>query len=78
MREVPVYLSHLRELLHQKTEEDYCEVLEELRENWSEAFLTYYTEVLDEKVYIYSFIVWGVISAKIMMAIFKQLEVCLI
>ncbi len=54
--EVPVYLSHL---LHQKTEEEYCEVLEELRENWSEAFLTYYMEVLDEKVYIilYSFIV---------------------
>ena len=38
--EVPVYISHLRELLHQEKEEKYCDVLDELKVNWSEAFLT--------------------------------------
>ena len=48
--EVPVYISHLRELFHQQTSEQYCDCLDELKVNWSEAFLTYYMEELDDKV----------------------------
>ena len=47
---IPVYISHLRELFHQQSEKQYCATLVELRVKWSEAFLTYYMEVLDDKV----------------------------
>ena len=35
--EVPVYVSDIRDLLHQETEMEYCERLEELKLKWSEA-----------------------------------------
>ena len=45
-----MYISHLRELFHQQSEKQYCATLVELRVKWSEAFMTYYMEVLDDKV----------------------------
>ena len=48
--EIPVYISHLQELFHQQFEKQYCATLVELRLKWSEAFLTYHMEVLDDKV----------------------------
>ena len=47
--EVPVYVSDIRDLLHQETEMEYCERLEELKLKWSEAFLHYYLNELNER-----------------------------
>lgn len=49
--EIPVYISYIRELLHQKSEKHYHTALQEMKLKWSEAFLTYYMEFLDMKVY---------------------------
>ena len=44
--EVPVYVSHLREQFHQ----GYDSHLEEVKVNWSEAFLSYYMTEIQNKV----------------------------
>ena len=49
--EVPVYVSHIRELFHQPSEKEYVSRLEELRSNWSQAFSEYYTSDVHPKVY---------------------------
>ena len=43
-REVPFYVSCLRELLHQPAEKEYTCCLEKLQMQWSRAFLDYYME----------------------------------
>ena len=47
--EIPVYVSHLRELFHQPCEADYVEQLQVLESNWSRPFADYYkTEIHPE------------------------------
>ena len=48
--EVPVYVSHLRELFHQESRQGYYCYLEEVKGNWSEAFLSYYMTEIHNKV----------------------------
>lgn len=47
---MPVYVSDVRDLFHQETEKEYHDRLEELQLKWSEAFLYYYMNELNEKV----------------------------
>ena len=48
--EVPVYVSHLRELFHHESRQGYDCHLEEVKGNWSEAFLSYYMTEIHNKV----------------------------
>ena len=48
--EVPVYVSDIRELLHQASASEYECQLEKLKLNWSESFYCHYMKELDEKV----------------------------
>ena len=48
--EIPVYISHLRQLFHQETESMYLQKLEELHTEWSEAFVDYYMEKIHQQV----------------------------
>lgn len=45
-----VYISHLRELLHASSEEEYEEILAKLSEIWSESFLEYYKSKLHQDI----------------------------
>lgn len=49
-KEIPVYVTHIRELFHQPNETDYYCKLEELKINWSESFLKYYMDEIHHKV----------------------------
>ena len=40
--EIPIYVSNLRDLFHQPSEEAFRNKLEELKTKWSEVFLEYY------------------------------------
>ena len=40
--EIPVYISHLRDLFHQPSEEDYKTKLDDLKQNWSLPFCEYH------------------------------------
>lgn len=42
--EIPVYVSNIWKLLHQPTENDYVNKLEELQVNWSKPFLDHYLQ----------------------------------
>lgn len=48
--EIPVYISHLRDLLHQASRKEYDNRLDELKLDWSEAFLVYYMDEIHSKV----------------------------
>ena len=49
--EVPVYVCHLRDLFHNKSENEYLENLEVLKQEWSEAFVNYYDKEIHNKVH---------------------------
>ena len=51
--EIPVYVSYLRELFHQPSEEAYISKLEELKTKWSNSFLEYYLESIHPEVSMY-------------------------
>ena len=51
--EVPVYISDIRDLLHQQSTSEYVCQLESLRKKWSEPFYIYYMKELDNKVSFY-------------------------
>ena len=51
--EVPVYISDIRDLLHQQSTSEYGCQLESLRKKWSEPFYIYYMKELDNKVSFY-------------------------
>ena len=42
--EIPVYVSHLRQLFHQETEDSYNKMLTQLQSDWSKAFLDHYMQ----------------------------------
>lgn len=42
--EIPVYVSHLRQLFHEETEDSYNATLTKLQSDWSKAFLDYYMQ----------------------------------
>ena len=48
--EIPIYVSNLRDLFHQPSEEAYRNKLEELKTKWSEAFLEYYYDSVHPEV----------------------------
>lgn len=48
--EIPVYVSHLRELLHQPSEKAYLKELQVLESKWSRAFVDYYKSVIHPEV----------------------------
>ena len=48
--EIPVYISHLQDLFHQPTIEDYNSKLSEYRCEWSKAFLDHYMENIHPRV----------------------------
>lgn len=48
--EIPIYISHLRQLFHQETEDMYLQKLEEYCADWSKAFLDYYMQNIHENV----------------------------
>lgn len=48
--EIPVYISNLRDLFHQPSEETYTNKLEELKTKWSKAFLEYYYDHVHPEV----------------------------
>ena len=50
--EIPVYVSNLRTLFHQETEEKYLHLLDQLKTNWSQPFLHYFMNDLHKKVNI--------------------------
>ena len=50
MAEIPAYVSNLRELLHQKSEEAYTTRLQELEKKWSEPFVVYYRQNINPEV----------------------------
>ena len=50
--EIPIYISHLRELFHQETEFAYRGKLKELCKDWSKAFVDYYMQNIHEEVSI--------------------------
>ena len=52
--EIPAYISYLRDLFHQTSEDSYKQRLEELQTEWSRAFLDYYYESIHPEVSIYS------------------------
>ena len=49
--EIPVYVSHLRNLFHQETREEYDVRLEKLKLDWSQSFVSYYMEEIHYKVH---------------------------
>ena len=51
--EIPIYVSHLRQLFHQETEDKYLQKLEEFCNDWSKAFLDYYMEKIHQNVSCY-------------------------
>ena len=55
--EIPVYISDLRELFRQKSENAYERRLVELEEKWSEPFQEYYRKSIHPEVYIAALIV---------------------
>lgn len=50
--EVPVYVSHLRDLFNNKSENEYRSQLEVLKLEWSQAFVDYYGKEVHDKVSI--------------------------
>lgn len=48
--EIPVYVSHMRDLFHQPSEEAYGNKLEQLKTKWSDAFLEYYYKSVHPEV----------------------------
>ena len=48
--EIPVYVSSIRDLFHQKTEAKYIVQLNRLQQKWSQPFVVYYMNELDAKV----------------------------
>ena len=48
--EIPVYISNVRELLNQSTEETYLEKLKLYQVKWSKAFDNYYTDKIHPEV----------------------------
>ncbi len=48
--EVPVYISNLRDLFHQDSEEKYEQLLSDLKATWSQPFLNYYMTEFHQKV----------------------------
>ena len=48
--EIPIYVSHLRDLFHQATRKDYDDRFEELKVDLSEAFLLYYMKGIHNEV----------------------------
>ena len=44
------YVSHLRELFHQESRQGYNSHLDEVKVNWSDAFLSYYMTEIHNKV----------------------------
>ena len=54
--EIPVYVSHLRQLLHQETEDCYHNMLAELQADWSKAFLGYYMQNVHQQVSLFMII----------------------
>ena len=48
--EIPVYISNIRDLFYQQTENDYELQLTQLKQNWSQPFVFYY---MNEKVIVY-------------------------
>lgn len=50
--EVPVYVSDIRELLHQPSASEYQCQLDQLKLKWSEPFYCHYVKELDEKLYL--------------------------
>ncbi len=48
--EIPVYVSSIRDLFHQKTEGDYLKQLDQLKLSWSQPFVLYYMNELHAKV----------------------------
>ena len=49
-REVPVYVSDIRDLLHQPSASEYVTQLDILQQKWSESFYNHYMNELDKKV----------------------------
>ena len=48
--EIPVYVSHLRDLFHQPSEQDYNDHYEMLRNDWSKSFCDYFDQNIHTKV----------------------------
>ena len=48
--EIPVYVSHLRDLFHQSSKEKYTTRMEELRKDWSQPFTDYYMTFIHPEV----------------------------
>ena len=48
--EIPVYISHVRELLNQVSHDNYAEKLKQFEINWSHAFRQYYMDVIHSEV----------------------------
>ena len=48
--EVPVYVSDIRDLLHQESASEYVNQLDILKQKWSESFYNHYMNELDKKV----------------------------
>ena len=48
--EVPVYVSDIRDLLHQESASEYVNQLDILKQKWSESFYNHYMNELDQKV----------------------------
>ena len=48
--DIPVYVSHLRQLFHQESEDLYTNKLQEYSADWSKAFYDYYFENIHENV----------------------------
>lgn len=60
--EIPVYISHLRDLFHQPSEEAYGNRLEQLKTKWSDAFLEYYYNSVHPEVSIHCICAWLMFS----------------
>ena len=48
--EIPIYVSHLRQLSHQSTERSYQQMLTNLQSDWSKAFVDYYMDNVHQQV----------------------------
>ena len=48
--EIPVYVSHLRQLFHQESEDAYHKMLTQLQSDWSKAFLDHYMQNVHQHV----------------------------
>lgn len=49
--EIPVYVSHVRDLLHQPSKDKYMTRLEELRKDWSGPFADHYMTSIHPEVF---------------------------